>query len=99
MNYANDHFGHAYAGAAYGNVPSGVPFVHLVAPFMYVGEEVVRIGTAAFSATAKATDAVTRWMNERKTFKALSALEDHRLDDIGVSRDEIASVARKLAHG
>ena len=99
MTYRNDHFGHGHAVAGYANTPARVPFVELVEPFMYVGEEVVRFGTAAVAATYRATGAFTRWYNERATIKALRALEDHRLDDIGVRRDEIAAVARKLAHG
>lgn len=99
MSNWNDHFGHAHAGAGYGNTPARVPFVELVEPFMYVGEEVVRFGTAAFSTAVKAKDAFARWRNTRATVKALSALEDHRLEDVGVRRDEIVAVARKLANG
>ncbi|NCF81364.1 MAG: DUF1127 domain-containing protein [Proteobacteria bacterium] len=40
-----------------------------------------------------------RWHNERVTIKALRALEDYRLDDIGVRREEIAAMARTLANG
>ena len=99
MSYRNDHFGHAHAGAGYANTPMRVPFVELVEPFMYVGEEVVRFGSAAASATSRVTAAFMRWRNERATIKALRALEDHRLEDIGVRREEIATVARKLANG
>ncbi len=99
MTYRNDHFGHAHAGAGYANTPARVPFVELVEPFMYVGEEVVRFGSAAVSATARVTGAFMRWHNERSTIKALRGLDDHRLDDIGVRRDEISTVARKLANG
>jgi len=99
MTYRNDHFGHAHAGAGYANTPARVPFVELVEPFMYVGEEVVRFGSAAVSATSRVAEAVMRWRNERATVKALMELEDHRLDDIGVRREEISAVARKLANG
>ena len=99
MTYRNDHFGHAHAGAGYANNPARVPFVELVEPFMYVGEEVVRFGSAAISAMSRVAGAVMRWRNERATVKALRGLEDHRLDDIGVRREEISAVARKLANG
>ena len=99
MTYRNDHFGHAHAGAGYANTPARVPFVELVEPFMYVGEEVVRFGSAAFSATSRVAGAVMRRWNERTTIRALRELDDHRLDDIGIRREEIATVARKLANG
>ena len=99
MTYRNDHYGHAHAGAGYANTPARVPFVELVEPFMYVGEEVVRFGSAAVSATSRVTAAYMRWRNERATIKALRELEDHRLDDIGIRREEIPAVARKLANG
>jgi len=99
MTYRNEHFGHAHAGAGYANTPTRVPFVELVEPFMYVGEEVVRFGSAAVSATSRVAGAFIRWHNERSTVKALRELDDHRLDDIGVRREEISAVARKLANG
>jgi uncharacterized protein YjiS (DUF1127 family) len=99
MTYRNNHFEHAHAGAGYANTPTRVPFVELVEPFMYVGEEVVRLGSAAASATSRVTEIFMRWKNERSTIKALRALEDHRLEDIGVRREDIAAVARKLANG
>lgn len=99
MTYRNDNFRHAHAGAGYANTPARVPFVELVEPFMYVGEEVVRFGTAAVSTTVRVIGAFMRWRNERSTIVALRALEDHMLDDIGVRREDIATVARKLAHG
>ncbi|NCF29394.1 MAG: DUF1127 domain-containing protein [Gammaproteobacteria bacterium] len=99
MTYRNNHFEHAHAGAGYANTPARVPFVELVEPFMYIGEEVVRFGSAAVSATSRVTRAIMRWHNERATIKALRALEDYRLDDIGVRREEIAAMARNLANG
>jgi uncharacterized protein YjiS (DUF1127 family) len=98
MTYGTDHFRHAHAGAGYANSPARVPFVAFFEPFTYVGEEVVRFGSAAVSTVARVTGALMRWRNERSTVKALRALEDHRLDDIGVAREDIAKVARKLAH-
>jgi uncharacterized protein YjiS (DUF1127 family) len=99
MTYGNDHFGHAYAGAGYVNTSARVHFVGLVQPFRYVGEEVVRFGMAAVSTTVRVTGAFMRWRDERSTIKALQALENHRLDDIGVAREDIVKVARKLANG
>ena len=98
MTYGIDHFRHAHAGAGYANVPARVPFVGLVEPFMYVGEEAARFGSAAVSTAARVTGALMRWRSERSTIKALRTLEDHRLDDIGVAREDIAKVARKLAN-
>ena len=99
MTYGNDHFGHTHWGAGYANTPARVPFVELVAPFMYVGEEVFRFGSAAVNRTARVAGAFMRWHNERATVKALSALEDHLLNDIGIRREDIPAVARKLANG
>jgi uncharacterized protein YjiS (DUF1127 family) len=99
MTYRNDHYGHAHAGAGYANTPARVPFVELVEPLMYVGEEVVRFGSAAVAGTSRVTGAFIRWHNERSTIKALRELDDHLLDDIGVRREEISAVARKLANG
>lgn len=99
MKLGTDNFEHAYAGAGHANAPAHVPFVELVEPFLYMGDEIVRFATAAAHATAGPASAVTRWRNQRATRKALQALEDHRLDDIGVRREDIAELARKLAHG
>ena len=99
MKFGSDNFGHAHAAAGYANAPARVPFVELVEPFLYIGEEIVRFAMAAARATARAANAVTRWRNQRATRKALQALEDHRLDDIGVRREDIAELARELAHG
>lgn len=38
-------------------------------------------------------DALWRWHMRRKTIRALSALNDHQLKDIGVERSEIPCVA------
>lgn len=35
-----------------------------------------------------------RWMRSRETVRQLSALTDRQLSDIGLSRDDIARVAR-----
>lgn len=99
MNYSVDNSGHAHAGAGYANVPQRVPFAELVGPFMYVGEQVVQLGSAAVSMAARVAGAFLRWRNERSTVKALRALEDFRLDDIGIRREDIVAVARKLANG
>ena len=99
MNHRTDYSGYAHAGAGYAGTPTRVPFTELVEPFMYVGEEVVRFGSAAVSAAARVTGAFMRWHRARATVKSLQALEDHRLEDIGISRSEIAVVARKLANG
>lgn len=40
---------------------------------------------------------VRRWYAARKTAATLSQLEDHRLDDIGVARGDISTVAQQLA--
>lgn len=99
MTYRNDNYGSGYAAAGYANTPTRVPFVELVSPLMYIGEEVVRFGTAAFSAAFHMAGAFVRWRNERVTIRALEGLEDHILKDIGVNRGEIIAVARKLANG
>lgn len=99
MTYRNDNYGNGYAVAGYANSPTKVPFVELVTPFMYIGEEVVRFGTAAVAATFRVAAAFMRWRNERATMRALGALEDHILKDIGVSRGEIPAIARKVANG
>lgn len=99
MNHRADHFEYAHAGDGYANTPTRVPFVELVEPFMYVGVEIVRSASAAVSATARANAAFKRWRNKRATILALRQLEDHRLEDIGVRREDIATVARKLANG
>ena len=99
MKFRTDQFGHAYAGAGYGNVPTRVPFVELVEPTHYVGEEIFRFGNAGVRAATRAAGAFNRWRNRRATFKALSALEDFRLEDIGVRREDIAKIADDLANG
>ena len=99
MKFGNEHFEHAHAGAGYAHMPARVPFVDLVEPFFYVGEEVVRLATAVSRVVFDAASAVKRHWNQHSTMKALQALEDHRLDDIGVRREDIAELARKLAHG
>lgn len=38
-------------------------------------------------------NALWRWHMRRKTIRALSALSDHRLKDIGIERSEIPRVA------
>ena len=99
MTYGNDHIGHIHVGAGYANAPARVPFVELVDPFMYVGEEVVRFGSAVVNRTARVASAFVRWHNERATVKALSTLDYYRLDDIGIRREDIPALARKLANG
>jgi uncharacterized protein YjiS (DUF1127 family) len=99
MKIGTDPFEQPHAGAGYAHMPARVPFVDLVEPFSYVGEEVVRLGTAIARAAINAASVVQRRWNQHTTMKALQALEDHRLEDIGVRREEIAELARKLAHG
>jgi uncharacterized protein YjiS (DUF1127 family) len=99
MKFRTDHFEHAHAGAGHANVPVRVPFAEFVEPFLYVGEEIVRLGFAMVRGIFSATRAVNRWRNQRATIKALQGLEDHRLDDIGVHREDIAKLAHKLANG
>jgi uncharacterized protein YjiS (DUF1127 family) len=99
MNFRTEHFEHAHAGASHANVPVRVPFAEFVEPFLYVGEEMVRLGFAMARVMFSAAGAVDRWRNQRATVKALQGLEDHRLDDIGVRREDIAKLAHKLANG
>ena len=65
---------------------------------------------AVFYATWKATERIVvtsvRWLAEAQhrtrmahtTYRTLHALTDRQLDDIGLSRDEISSVADAVAH-
>jgi len=98
MNHRADHFEYAHAGGGHANTPTRVPFVELVEPFMSVGEEIVRGASAVVSTTARMNGAFKRWRNVRATVLALRQLEDHRLEDIGVHREDIVAVARKLAN-
>ena len=50
-----------------------------------------RIGFVLTAATRVATD----WQETRRTHKALSALTDRELDDIGLTRADIARVSRR----
>ena len=65
------------------------------------------VGTAAYAAPRSYFPAPAvfgemvrrfqRWRAERQTVAALSQLESHVLEDIGVERSEIPHVARRLA--
>lgn len=56
--------------------------------------------TTVFWKPVKATvESIAREWNRRSTIKALRSLEDHRLEDIGIERSDIRSVARALAYG
>ena len=99
MSYEDNRYQHAHAGAGYANTSARVPFFELVQPLAYVGEEVVRLGSTVTSAIFRAVGAFVRWSNERSTIKTLEALDDFRLEDIGIRRDEIREVARRLARG
>lgn len=99
MSYRSEYLEYTYGRAGYSDTPARVPFVELVAPFTYVGEEVVRLGSAVTSMMSRVIGSVMRWSNERSTIKALQALDDFRLADIGVRREQIREIARNLAHG
>ena len=98
MNFGTNNFEHALAGGGHANAPAHVPFAEFVEPFLYVGEEITRAGIAAVRAVTGVASAVNGWRNKRATIKTLQALEDHRLDDIGVRREEIAALAGNLEH-
>ena len=99
MKFGTANFGPAFSGEGHTSSTAHVPFAELVQPFLYIGEEIFRAGMGVAHSAAGAAGAVSKWRNQRATMKALQALEDHRLDDIGVRREEIPELARKLAHG
>lgn len=74
----------------------GVPFVGLVEPTLYVGEELARGFSAAGRATYRAASYAYRWWVARKTVRELSAMDAHRLEDIGVNRRDLRLVARAM---
>ena len=49
---------------------------------------------APLALLSRAVAAVSRWNDVRVTRKALSALSDHDLNDLGLGRFEIEAVAR-----
>lgn len=91
---------------AYGPQPAGVrPFRQEVAKGVAVGRRLhgkFWRETAAKAAVNPAL-AVVRWIAReyayRTTLHALRALEDHRLEDIGIERRDIRAVARAAADG
>jgi|GEM_PF-885513 len=99
MTDRNEHSRRVHGDAGYADVPMRVPFIEVVEPLIYVGEEVARLGSAAISATTRVAAALVRWHNMQSTIKALRTLDDRMLNDIGVRREDITAVARKLANG
>lgn len=52
------------------------------------------VARALSASTRGIVDRLRRLVAEHQTYRKLSALSDHRLQDIGIDRNEIASVAR-----
>ena len=82
----NRHSGHA-----------GVPFVAYVEAQSQMGHAVYETFGSLARAVRKFAQAVQRMHSERKTYHALARLDDRTLQDIGLSRSDISSVARKTA--
>ncbi len=53
-----------------------------------------QVGTRLRSLASHLVDSVVTWNNARITRNQLSNLSDHELADIGISRDQIASIGR-----
>ena len=83
-----------YHGANAGGGTVQVPFYGVIAPTAYVSEI---IATALTAAVKYAFEAIRRGYWERKTKTALTGLDDAILRDIGVTRSQIAVVARTAA--
>lgn len=49
----------------------------------------------SFGLFARAADALQNWNELRKTRKALNALNDHMLEDIGLTRGDIALLGQR----
>ena len=74
-----------------------VPFVHLVRPTAFVGEAIYVALDGAVNFAARAVRAVQSKLRENAAVKELSALDDRILQDIGVPRSEIRTIARRVA--
>jgi uncharacterized protein YjiS (DUF1127 family) len=74
-----------------------VPFAELVEPTRVVGETLYETARSATHTTARAFEAIARRVRARRSVKELSKLSDHVLQDIGVDRSEIASLARRVS--
>ena len=65
----------------------------------FVRETAKTIAKAVAKPVKAAIDTVARDYAYRQTVRALRELEDHRLEDIGIERRDIRTVARALAWG
>ena len=83
-----DHSG-GYSGTALAQSP----LAHVTAPMLPVGDAVYTAFDAVYRTVANAAAAVGRHYRIRATVKAVSALEDHMLSDIGVHRSQIQGLA------
>jgi uncharacterized protein YjiS (DUF1127 family) len=53
------------------------------------------VGGSIFKTVSNAFGTLAAWNDTRVTRKALSALSTRELDDIGLTRDDIAAIARR----
>lgn len=90
-----NHYYRETANAGHG--ASNVPFYDFVAPNLYAGDAVATVLSAGYKWVLRSVEAFNRWRWERATRDTLASLDDATLADIGVSRSEIAAVARKAA--
>ena len=73
------------------------PFSELTTPMSYIGEAIYT-GIQAFAdLVGQAYEAHKAKARERSTINELSALDNHVLKDIGVSRSDIPVIARMIA--
>ena len=76
--------------------PYEVPFAVLVEPTRFVGETVYDTSKTIRQATARAFGAIVKHVKMRATVKEVSELSDHTLEDIGIDRSKIESLARRV---
>ena len=77
--------------------PTRVPFFEVVEPQPFVGSAIASALWSTFDTLERAAKAAWRRYRAYKTEKALLALDDATLKDIGVYRSEIQAVALESA--
>lgn len=72
-------------------------FAQLVEPARSVGKTAYEAPKTIQHAMVRAVGAIVKEIKVRATVKEVSKLSDHTLDDIGIDRPKIASLARRAA--